>query len=479
MIRLANTEQMRMIDHETQQLPNMSEKILIQTAGRLCANWIEKNILSKHSLDCKILFVLGPGNNGQDGKVVFQHISKKYSNCDVLCSDTTKFIAEIVNAKPLQSFTKKYDVIIDAIFGIGINKNISGTYLDCIQSINKNNATVISLDMPSGINSDTGNTMGINVQANITLCMGLAKIGNYVNTGAIASGKRINLNPGFPTNIIKKHAQTFFKTTASDIKKYRPRFNYSTNKSKRGHSLIIAGSEQYQGAAVLSALAALRTGSGYVTVANSNPLFSALENPDFLIVNLENRNLHDLKFNAVAIGPGLGVNAATASWIKDLMQLKIQNVVVDADAITACVKYNLFPLPPTWTITPHAGELSRILNIPAEQIENNRFEYALKASQQTGCMVLLKGFHSILATKNKCIVIPTGNSALAKSGTGDVLTGMICSFLAQGAAPYQAVLSAAYIHGKIADLWVKNKKDPASFIASDLLRGLPSVLKLF
>ena len=151
-------------------------------------------------------------------------------------------------------------------------------------------------------------------------------------------------------------------------------------------------------------------------------------------------------------------------------------VVVDADAISTCVEYDLFPLPESWVITPHTGELSKILKMTVRDIENDRYAAALKAAEQVGCHVLLKGYRSIFAYEQRAMVINSGNSALAKAGTGDVLTGMIAGLIAQGFDTIMATATAAYIHGRMADEWVRVGNNKRSLTASDLSKHLPNLM---
>lgn len=255
-----------------------------------------------------------------------------------------------------------------------------------------------------------------------------------------------------------------------------PAISSSDNKAQRGRSLILAGSKAYPGAGVLAALAALRMGSGYVTLGQPEIAVSSLENPDFLICNLSKEKLENLKFDAILVGPGFGVNSYTASVIRWLKEHRLERVVLDADALTVCAQEQLFPLPPTWIVTPHTGELARCLGVTSEEINHNRLFFLNEARRYMGCVVLLKGHRTLVRGEVKTYRIMSGNSALAKSGTGDVLAGIITSLRTQGLPPVQAALLGAYLHGACGNLWVAQGKDELSMLASDILRLLPSVI---
>lgn len=258
-------------------------------------------------------------------------------------------------------------------------------------------------------------------------------------------------------------------------KKLLPPISESDNKSTRGRSLLLAGSEDYPGAGILAAKAALRMGSGYVTLAQKNISLS-LENPDFLLCDLNKKSWSDLKFDAILVGPGFGVNDFTASIIKELKERKIEKVILDADAITVCAEKNLFPLPRTWIVTPHVGELARALKVTPEEINNNRNDFARKAQKVFQCVVLLKGHHTLIANEKRIYTIASGNAALAKAGTGDVLAGCITALRAQGLSATRAALLGAYVHGATANLWKARKKDLLSMTASDVIEFIPEIL---
>ena len=256
---------------------------------------------------------------------------------------------------------------------------------------------------------------------------------------------------------------------------FLPEISEYDNKSTRGRSLLFAGSKAYQGAAVLAAKAALRAGSGYVSVVQTEPVSYALNIPDFIVRILTNEN--KFSFDAVLVGPGFGVNEQTAEIIASLKKQRVKKVILDADALTVCAKWKLFPLPSSWTITPHTGELARCLNISSEKLDGDRIAAVQAAVKLCQCTVLLKGHNTLVGCKNKIYKIKTGNSALAKSGTGDVLAGMITAFRAQGLGAASAALLGAYLHGACADLWVKQNRDELSMMASDLLELLPQVIQ--
>ncbi|MCB0414771.1 MAG: NAD(P)H-hydrate dehydratase, partial [Bdellovibrionales bacterium] len=383
----------------------------------------------------------------------------------------------------LQNEENKWDkilsstLVVDAIFGIGLSKAVSADFLKAIDKINSVKVPVVSLDCPSGLNVDTGMVQGASVTATTTLSFGLAKPGFFVSQGPHHVGNLRVLPIGFPFETLRGVATTHFVFNERLARRYLPQRRDTSNKSDFGHACLFAGSELYWGAGVLASSSAYRMGCGYVTWASFvKPLEHAGQIPEVLFSEVEDDKIWDeSKVTAYAIGPGLGVNEKTAHLIERLKK-QSRPVVVDADAITTCVQYDLFPLPPLWIITPHSGELSRILKRDAREIESDRYQAALEASRKVGCHVLLKGYHSVIAFEERTMVINAGNSSLAKAGTGDVLTGMIVGLLAQGLETLQASATACYIHGRIADEWVRVGNNARSLLASDLKDHLPNLM---
>lgn len=230
------------------------------------------------------------------------------------------------------------------------------------------------------------------------------------------------------------------------------------------------------GAAVLTATAAARMGSGYVYVVSHGATFPTFKHPNFL--TLPWTKFLKLNFNevSIAIGPGLGPSQKSLKLVKALIRAKAPQVVIDADALNACAKNKLLPLPDTWIATPHEGELSRLIGWSSQKIRKNRRAAIVLAQKKLGCTVILKGHKTLVASGGKFFEIQSGNAALAKAGTGDTLTGMIAALRAQKLNEQDAATLAAFVHGKIADDWLKDKKDILSLLATDLIEALPRTL---
>ena len=255
-----------------------------------------------------------------------------------------------------------------------------------------------------------------------------------------------------------------------------PKRKKDAHKNAGGKTLVIAGSPEMPGACILCATAASRVGSGYVYILKTSKYFISKNFPDFLIVEKSSLKKTISNYSALAIGPGLGKSAQNLKILKTLIKSQVPFVVVDADGLNMLASLKNVSLPETWILTPHEGELARLLKTTAQEIRQNRKKYVIMAQKKFKCHILLKGNKTLIASKKHLVQIQTGNKALAKAGTGDVLTGMIAGFLAQGLNPLNAACVAATLHGKIADDWI-TKRDYLGFMASDLLTQIPLQMK--
>ena len=498
-MRLATVDQSRRIDELSQSAYGLSAEILMESAGALAARELEQSYFPELLGGGSVAVVCGPGHNGGDGLVLARHLySSGRRNITIFLVEPDGALSDLVRQQrercerqglkvipltsqegQLRGTLKKLSeaaLIVDALFGIGLSRPVTGVFSKIIDALNRSRAPAVSLDCPSGLDCNTGQSLGGSVRASMTLSFGLAKPGFFVNEGPLLLGRLRVLSIGFPPKLLRELATTHFLFSEKLARRYLPRRKAASNKSHHGHLLVLAGREGYWGAGALSSAAAYRMGAGYVTWASfSSPSEQIREIPEVLTGSVEAQDLWERSFAAAVIGPGLGAGKATADLI-----LRLQEwggpVVVDADALTTCVEESLFPLPRHWVLTPHAGELSRILQVSPRSIEQQRFEAAMEASQRCGSHVLLKGFRSVLAFGDRCMVIQSGNSALAKAGTGDVLAGMIGGLMVQGLETLPAAATAAYVHGRMADDWVRSGRSRSSLLASDLKDHLPQLL---
>lgn len=248
------------------------------------------------------------------------------------------------------------------------------------------------------------------------------------------------------------------------VAKYLPKRNSKDHKGMGGKCVVIAGSKGMRGAAILTAKAALKVGSGYVTLFTDRPDEIALENPDFLTMSLNAIEEGMYEDSTIALGPGLGQTPSAIKIVKKIMGHP--KLTMDADALSILARIKNPKLHPATILTPHAGELAKLINWKPEKINQNREKAAKEAAKKYQCLVLLKGNKTIVASPSRAVQIQSGNVALAKAGSGDVLTGIIAGLRAQNLTPWQAALIGATLHGYIADEYVKSGNDYLTLTAS-------------
>ncbi len=461
----------------------------------------------------KIAIVAGRGNNGGDGIVcarylkeagykvtVFALFEKAPKGKDALLN--FKFYRDTggevyhVSGPTFGSFSRSlssYALIVDAILGIGIERKVEGLYKDVIEAINNTGIPVLSVDAPSGINLSNGKVLGIAVKASYTVTFGLPKIGLYVYPGRYFAGEVKVERVGFPEKDINEFpAEDFLidKEMILSIFPYRLPWGH---KGTFGKVLTIAGSRGLSGAAYLASLAALKAGAGLsylVTPKGVEDQIKALT-PEVITYPVEEKDGHiaysaydeivekSKEVDAVAIGPGLRRSEGIKRLVLEFVQNAERPVVLDADGINVIseVPEVLDNLKAHLILTPHPGELARLIESSPKEIDENRIDIAREFSLAHEDVVLaLKGATTIVAKEGKLYYNITGNSGMATGGSGDVLTGIIAAFLGMGIDPLKSAVLGVYIHGSAGDM-AASYKGEFGITATDLLAYLPYVLK--
>ncbi len=491
-MRLLLSHQIQELDRYSQEQDLLSDELLMEQAGVGAFVWLKKKLKSKINKS-KFLVLCGPGHNGADGLVFARALkSEQVESVVVLVFKNLKpdklwlkqkqranqygvVFHEINQAAEAKEFIEKSDFIVDALFGIGLTRPLSGEYLNLVNLVNKSAKKIISLDIPSGIDSDSGEIKGAAIKATVSLSFGYAKPGLYLYPGCEFAGKVAVLPLSYKNERLGDFKEYYELINREVAKKLLPIRKTNSNKSSGGKLLVIAGNAGTFGAMWLTALAAYRVGSGYVYLPADRVEAQISQHPEILTANLE-ESLSSISWQAIVIGPGLGVNSKTKDLLLKIRKVYKGPVVVDADAITVIAQEEIRDLPGNWFLTPHSGELSRLLKKTINEIEKNRLMAVKEAHSKLGCGVLLKGYRSIICSDNKISIIKSGNAALSKAGSGDVLSGFIGGFMSQGMNPFDAVKLGAYIHGDLADQWVKSGRDYLSLLPSDLYEWVPSYL---
>lgn len=506
---IVTADEMREMDKATIEL-GLPGRILMENAGRGAVQILLERFPGIGAK--KVGILAGRGNNGGDGFVIARHLSQRGIDVIVyLLSEASHVkgdalanlellnrfgipIVEIPDRKSFnanRTFMCNRDLWVDAIFGTGLKSDIKGYIADIIEFINSLEKPVMAVDIPSGINSDTGQICGEAVRSCVTATFGYAKAGHYLYPGAEYSGKVETVDIGIPPiitgRISTKQNLLDDKTVSSYL---RPRAE-DAHKGTAGHLFIIAGSPGKTGAAAMTAMAAMRSGAGLVTVGvpkSLNPamepmILEAMTSPlpenteGFLSESSFDAIMHHLEGKkCLAVGPGLGTDSSTKKLIIKILSSSHLPVVVDADALnllageTRLLKKLDIPV----ILTPHPGEMSRLAGKKISEIQEDRISCAREFAGEFKVHLVLKGAGTVIAHPDGSVFInPTGNSGMASGGMGDILTGIIAGFVAQGYPAGEAARIGVYIHGAAGDS-LAEKMGPFGFLASDILKSIPA-----
>ncbi len=458
--------------------------VLMERASLAVANLIEDNEYKSS----KMVAVCGIGNNGADGVAVARILLNKGYKVDVYVlgnieKATEEFKEQVSIAKKLGvKFTESidnYDVYIDGIFGVGLSRNVEGVYKEIIEKINSYKKTVYAVDIPSGISADTGKIMGIAIKANYTVTFGKAKVGNIMYPGADNCGKLIISDIGI-SDIAYNDYYTYLEK--EDLELLPKRANYS-NKGTFGKVLIIAGSEDISGAALLSSRAVFSTGAGMVKVMTHDNNASLIKEmlPEAMISSYnEKPDLDKLDADipwcdVILAGPGMGISDNAKSILEKVLNSD-KKIVLDADALNNIAEDENLKnsLNENVIITPHLMEMSRVLNKDISSIKDDIINTAINA-RSLGSLVVLKDARTVTYT-DKVYINTTGNNGMATAGSGDVLAGIIAGLLAIGLSHELAPPMGVFIHGLAGDMAAK-RKSKSSLLAGDIIDELSNIFE--
>ena len=437
-----------------------------------------------------IAILCGKGNNGGDGFVIARHLAKHGfipSIALIGSPDTLKGDAKInytllaetgisvwicSGKESIETFfnsAKHCRVWIDALLGTGTKGSPSGLILDAIQLLNlygKKN-TIVSVDISSGVDANTGEAPGAAVQSDIVYTMGLPKAGHVLPPGLNYYKDLVVLDIGFPRNLLLQAESEAELLTDSSIDAVLPHRSRSAHKGSEGHLLTVSGSRGMTGAALLCSKAAIQTGAGLVTAvapASLLPVYAggvwemltlpaaetargsiALEAFDTIFKS-------ETKYSALVIGPGLSRDPSSMNLVRRVVKEIPCPVVIDGDALFAIRPEMLLQRTHPWIITPHPGEMARLFEVGIPEIQNNRWSYARRLAQTPAGVVVLKGPKTVIASDNKLFINPTGGPFMASGGMGDVLAGIIGALAAKGLSCFDAAKAGVFLHGRAADL---------------------------
>jgi len=510
--RLASAEEMRELDRSTIEEFGIPGEVLMESAGKGVFEYLEDNY--RYLQDA--LIVCGKGNNGGDGFVVGRYLLNRGVRVTAILLGRNKElkgdarlnlerflklegkVIEVTDEKQLtrlKRIIEESELIIDAIFGTGLNSLVKGLPAKAIKLINEAHFNfgipVIAIDIPSGINASTGEVMGEAVWADATITFGLAKLGHYTYPGADYVGDLKIVEIGIPARycldietylLDEEMATVFLKPRRADC-----------HKGDNGHCVIFAGSTGKTGAAAMASESALRAGAGLVTLAvpaSLNDIFE-IKLTEVMTEPIEDEEKkfgrksisQAKKFmegkDAIALGPGIGSGKEMDEFVREILVSASVPVVVDADGLNSLARQkSIFKeIKAPLVLTPHPGEMSRLTGISVADVQKDRMGVAKKFAREWGAIVVLKGAGTVIADPEGIAFLNrSGNPAMASAGMGDVLTGIIAGLLSQHYGPLEASALGVFMHGMAGDLATKELGD-AGIIATDVIRKIPAVRK--
>ncbi len=501
-MNIADSKEAKTIDNDISSKYEISPLIRMEIAGLKSSEIIKENFELSNAL-----IIIGNGNNGGDAAVVARHLQISGIKVDIFLANNHKSnSAELdINLRILRkiktNFIKKisnsvlqnYDLIVDGIFGIGLNRKIkpNSNIFKIIKILNNSKRQICSLDIPSGQCATSGMELGICVKSDLTITYDIAKVG-LINDPGYEKSKKIHiLNLGTPKEIFLKTNHhyvdgDFFSTNLLNRKK-------SSNKGSHGHLLVIGGSKNMPGAVTIAGLSAYRSGCGLVSICVPECISSVLKKsvPEAIIIDMPNKkdgktfddnnfiaNLNNKltkKPTSIVIGPGMGNSKKFKKLIFELVKNYDCKFIIDADALNSLGEdiQLLKKLKKNIIITPHPGEMSRLMNSKISEIQNNRVEVARSFSKKNHVVTVLKGFRTTTSSiKGEIYINGSGNEGMATGGMGDSLSGIIGSLAAQNYTTINSAILGVYAHGKAGDiLW--SKKYNRGILARDIIKHIP------
>lgn len=511
-MKLVSAAQMQALDRRTINEAGVSGLTLMERAGAGVVAHLKEQFgpLARKP----VAIICGKGNNGGDGLVVARLLLRTRARVQVLLLSPPQSLSvdaavmhrrlkKAAHAIDLRIVTSRHqiesrlaesEVIVDALLGTGLSAPVSGLYREAIEAINTSGKSIVAVDIPSGIHADTGAVMGAAVRVSLTVTFGLPKIGLFVGTGIDHAGTIRLVDIGIPPSFIDSIESRTGLLTHEEACALVPARRPSSHKGTFGHAGIIAGSVGKTGAAAMTAMAALKVGTGLVTVAIPASVNDTLEAklleamtvpmPEtkartFARSALDRLTSFSSARTAIALGPGLSTHPETVELVHELVKKIDKPCVLDADALNAlsgkAALLTECKVPPV--LTPHPGEMARLEpGATPQSINADRIDVARRFARERGVIVVLKGARTVIARPDGMVAIcPTGNPGMATAGTGDALTGMIVGFLAQGLSQWDAACAATYYHGLAGDLAAASVGQ-AGMTAGDLIHHIPLAL---
>jgi NAD(P)H-hydrate epimerase len=512
-MKVATAEIMRTLDRRAIEEIGLPGLVLMENAARGTVNAMFRHfpgLVKQH-----VGILAGRGNNGGDAFAVARYLLNRGIECQIYLLAAREEVKgdaatnleilhrmggqvlEILNMEEWEAQKGKvatHDLLVDGILGTGLKGEVKGFFLEIIEFVNSLGCPIVAIDIPSGLDSDTGQVLGACVRASLTVTFGLLKRGLLILPGAQFCGKIVLVDISLPSSLVKAETIKDHLMEAADFLPLLSPRNPNAHKGEFGHLFVLSGSPGKTGAATLVCQAALRVGTGLITLGipeSLNPIMEvnlteAMTDPlpetkeRTLGLNAHGK-IMDLcsRKTAVVMGPGLSLHSDTFKLVQKLVRSINLPMVLDADGLSAFAgKLDWVRKSPKELIfTPHPGEMARLLGTSVQEIQKNRIHVAREFAQKYGQILILKGARSLVASPDGDVFInSTGNPGMASGGMGDVLTGMIGGFLAQGLPALEAAKLGVYLHGLVGD-FVACGKGERGMAALDLVEETPKVLR--
>jgi NAD(P)H-hydrate epimerase len=482
-IPVLSRAQMRAFDRHAIEVCGVPSLLLMENAGRGATDVLAHELLDGDPRDARVVVVCGTGNNGGDGLVVARHLLVRGADPTVyLCGDAAKTSAdaranldawrgiggeviEVPGGSPLHPLGEAMagaDVVVDALFGTGLDRPIEGFLADVIRTLNASEAPRFAIDLPSGLDADTGSVLGIAVEARATATFAHYKLGLVTPGGARLGGRVSVVDLGVPASLVAHVGSSAQLVESTDLEQWLAPRSPAAHKNSSGHVAVIAGSPGKIGAPQLAARGAMRGGAGLVTIATWPDAASAIEGHILEVMTAridpkcpsESIDAILAHKQAVVVGPGFGLGDEARTAVEYLLASWRGPIVVDADALTMFAsRPSTFMAAKQAILTPHPGELARLLGKTGAEVEADRFRAARELVAVSGAVVVLKGAHTIVAAPDsRMVVTPVACPALATAGSGDVLGGVIAA-MACSLTPFEAACAGVMLHGLAGEAW--------------------------
>lgn len=489
---LVTAEEMKRCDQTTIEKFGVPSMVLMERAALACTEE-----LTDGSFDLKnVLVVCGSGNNGGDGFAIARllhlrgiAVSVYFAGKEASCTQETRLQKNICEKYGVIFVSKlgvgEYTSIVDAMFGVGLSRNIEGSYAEVIGYMNQSKAAILAVDIASGVSADTGKVMGTAVRADKTVTFAFKKIGHVLYPGTEYAGSVSVKDIGITVDGFENQLPKAISYTKRDLQLLPPRFAYS-NKGTYGKVLVVAGSLNMCGAAFLSAKAAYKTGAGLVQIftEESNRIMLQTMLPEAILTTYDTCDFRHEQLeeaaeqaDVIVFGPGIGKKADKRKMLELLVKLRDKPLLIDADGLNLLADnpQSLDERKRPAVVTPHVGEMSRLCHAEKKDVLDNLFQTACTYASVHGVICVLKDARTIVTDGQEIYVNQSGNSGMAVGGSGDVLTGIIAGLMAQKMPETQAARLGVYLHGLAGDA-ARDKCGSYAMLATDIIKGLQEIL---